>query len=264
MKAGTALVTGGSRGIGKAIAAKLHEEGLRVAVTGRSADKLAEVRQQIPGLLALNADVTDAKKTKAVIAQVEEALGPVDILVNNAGIGGGSRGPQSFMDMDLDDWWRVQETNLKGPALYSHAVLPGMIERGFGVLVNIGSFIAIRPTDLASAYATSKAALARFTDCLAMDLEGSGVQTFCISPGLVLTDMTRDLPFIKDIPESAFAQPEDIADRVCRLASGDYAELSGCFMHVSDDLDRLRDRAEQITEECLYTLRLQGLDGHIP
>ncbi|MEE4659993.1 MAG: SDR family oxidoreductase [Halieaceae bacterium] len=264
MDSKTVLITGGSRGIGRAIAVSLAAQGHRVAVTGRDNEKLAEVVQELPGGIAIDADVADASHTSAVIDEVEKDLGPVDVLINNAGIGGGDAGPQSFMDMSVDDWWRVQETNVKGPVLYSHAVLPGMVERGSGVIINMGSYIAIRPMPGATAYAASKAALARFTDCLSADLEGSGVQVFCVSPGLVLTDMTRDLPFIADIPDSEFQQPEDIAGHVTRLISGRFAPLSGLFLHVKDDLEALLEHADSLREQRLYSLRIDGIKGLIP
>jgi NAD(P)-dependent dehydrogenase (short-subunit alcohol dehydrogenase family) len=263
MDAKTILITGGTRGLGRAMALALAGEGHTVAVTGRDDEKLREIVHELPGGIAIHADVADAAHTQAVIDEVESDIGPVDVLVNNAGIGGG-KAPQVLWDMDVDDWWRVQETNLKGPMLYCHAVLPGMIERGHGSIINIGSYIAIRPMAEATAYAASKAALARFTDCLAADLAETGVQAYCISPGLVLTDMTRDLPFIRHIPDKDFNQPEDIAERVCRLVTGRYAALAGCFLHVKDDLDRLLENAEKIREERLYALRLDGLDGLIP
>jgi len=260
----TVLITGGSRGLGLAMARAFAAQGCRVAITGRDGARLAEAVQDLPGGIAIEADVADAAHTQAVIGEVEADIGPVEVLINNAGIGGDPAGPRSFMDMSVEAWWRVQETNLRGPMLYCHAVLPGMIERGGGVIINIGSYIAIRPMPTASAYAASKAALARFTDCLALDLEDTDVQAFCISPGLVLTDMTRDLPFIKDLPDSDFFQPEDIAERVCRLASGEFAALTGLFLHVGDDLDDLRAQRDRIREERLYSLRLNGLEGLIP
>ncbi len=266
MDAKNVLITGGSRGLGRAMAIALANQGHRVAVTGRDNKMLAEVVHELPGGVAIDADVTDASHTQAVIDEVEKDLGPVDVLINNAGIGGTDKeqGPQSFVDMSVDDWWRVQETNIKGPMLYSHAVLPGMIERGHGFIINIGSYIAVRPMPGATAYAASKAALARFTDCLHADLADTGVQVFCISPGLVLTDMTRNLPFIKEIPESEFNQPEDIGERVCRLVTGDYGALSGLFLHVRDDLDQLRESGDMLREQRLYSLRIDGLEGLIP
>lgn len=264
MDAKNVLITGGSRGLGRAMAIGLAAAGHRVAVTGRDNQKLAEIVHELPGGVAIDADVTDAYHTQAVIDEVEKDLGAIDVLINNAGISGGAGSPQSFMEMSVEDWWRVQETNLKGAMLYSHAVLPGMIERGHGVIINIGSYIAIRPMPGASAYAASKAALARFTDCLYVDLADTGVQVFCISPGLVLTDMTRDLPFIKDIPESEFNQPEDIAERVRKLVTGDYGALSGLFLHVKDDLEQLLEHADKLREQRLYSLRIDGLEGLIP
>lgn len=168
-----------------------------------------------------------------------------------------------FFDMSVEEWWRVQETNIKGPMLYSHAVLPHMLERSGGIIMNLGSYISIRPMAMSTAYAASKAALARFTDCLAADLAGSDVQVFCVSPGMVITDMTKDLPFIKEIPDEDFNQPEDIAALVCELASGNYRDLSGRFIHVRDDISSLLAKAERIEKEHLYQLRMCGLDGLI-
>jgi NAD(P)-dependent dehydrogenase (short-subunit alcohol dehydrogenase family) len=263
MESRNVLITGGSRGLGRAMAVALANQGHRVAVTGRDDRKLKEVIRELPGGVALHADVTDPAHTRSVIDEVEKDIGPVDVLINNAGIGGGENGPQSLVEMDADTWWRVQETNIKGPMLYSKAVLPGMIERSRGIIINVGSYIAIRPSPMATAYGTSKAALARFSDCLAMEVAEQGVQVFCVSPGLVLTDMTRDLPFIKDIPEEEFHQPEEIASLCSALATGNYAALSGRFIHVSDDLETLHANAERVSGDRLYQLSLHGLDGLI-
>ena len=264
MKVKTVLITGGSRGLGRAMAIAFAEAGHRVAVTGRDERKLQEIRDEIPGSLAINADVADPGQTETVVNEVSTRLGAVDVLINNAGIGGDpGDGPQNFVDFDPAIWWRVQETNLRGPMLYAKAVLPAMIARGEGVIINIGSYIAIRPSPMSTAYGTSKAALARFSDCLATEVADQGVQVFCASPGLVLTDMTRDLPFISEIPEADFHQPEDIAALACELASGKYAQLSGLFLHVRDDLPALLADAERVQAERLYQLRLAGLDGLI-
>jgi 3-oxoacyl-[acyl-carrier protein] reductase len=259
----TVLITGGSRGLGRAMAVALAQQGHRVAVTGRDEDALRDVLRELPGGLALQADVSDSNRSKTVIAEVNNDLGPIDVLINNAGISGGAKGPQMFWDMSAADWWRVQETNIKGPMLYCHAVLPHMLQAGGGIIINVGSYISIRPMAMVTAYATSKAALARFTDCLAADLEGSGVQLFCVSPGMVITDMTKDLPFIKEIPDEEFNQPEDIAALVCDLTSGNYGDLSGRFIHVGDDISALLAKAEHIENGHLYQLRMHGLDGLI-
>ena len=257
------LITGGSRGLGRAMAVALAQQGHRVAVTGRDDRKLKEVVKELPGGIAIHADVTDPVHTKTVIHEVAQDIGPVDVLINNAGIGGGESGPQNLVDMDADDWWRVQETNVRGPMLYAKAVLPGMIERGQGIIINVGSYIGIRPSSMATAYGTSKAALARFSDCLAMEVAGQGIQVFCVSPGIVLTDMTRDLPFINDIPREEFHQPEDVASLACELVTGNYARLTGRFIHVRDDLSSLLTNAGRLEQERLYQLSLHGLEGLI-
>jgi len=262
MESRNVLITGGSRGLGRAMALALAAQGHRVAITGRDDQKLKEVVEQLPGGIAIHADVTDSAHSRSVIDEVTRDLGPLDALINNAGIGG-EGGPQPLSDMDADAWWRVHETNVRGPMLYAKAVLPGMLERGAGFIVNIGSYIGIRPSPLATAYSTSKAALARFSDCLAAEVADQGVQVFCVSPGIVLTDMTRSLPFINDIPREEFSQPEDIAALVCELLTGKYAALTGRFIHVRDNLQSLHASAGRMGRERLYQLSLHGLDGLI-
>jgi NAD(P)-dependent dehydrogenase (short-subunit alcohol dehydrogenase family) len=241
----------------------MTNQGHRVAVTGRDESRLETVASELPGCVTIQADVADPAQTASVLQEVTTKIGPVDVLVNNAGIGGGESGPQTLVDTDADLWWRVQETNLRGPMLYAKAVLPGMLERADGIIINVGSYIAIRPSPMATAYGTSKAALARFSDCLAAEVAEHGVQVFCVSPGLVMTDMTRDLPFINDIPEDEFYQPEQLASLSCELMTGQYARLSGHFIHVGDDLSELLANADQLRTERLHQLSMHGLNGLI-
>lgn len=263
MKSKGVLITGGTRGLGYAMAVAMRNQGHRVAITGRDEGRLKEVERDLPGCIAVQADITDARQTASVIQDVTRGIGPVDVLINNAGIGGDEGGPQTLVDIDADVWWRVQETNVRGPMLYSKAVLPGMLERADGTIINVGSYIAIRPSPLATAYGTSKAALARFSDCLAAEVAEQGVQVFCVSPGLVLTDMTKDLPFIKDIPEEEFYQPEQLASVACELMTGTYSNLSGHFIHVGDDLPELLANADRLRKERLHQLCMHGLNGLI-
>lgn len=257
------LITGGSRGLGHAMAVAMINQGHRVAITGRDEERLREVERDLPGCFAVQADVADASRTASVVQDVIRGIGSIDVLINNAGIGGGEGGPQTLVDFDADVWWRIQETNVRGPMLYSKAVLPGMLERADGTIVNVGSYIAIRPSPLATAYGASKAALARFSDCLAAEVAEQGVQIFCVSPGLVLTDMTKDLPFIKEIPEDEFFSPEQLASLVCELMTGKYSDLSGHFIHVADDLPKLVANADRLRKERLHQLCMHGLDGLI-
>ncbi|MEN8242419.1 MAG: SDR family oxidoreductase, partial [Chloroflexota bacterium] len=174
-----AVVTGGGRGIGRVISQKLAAAGASVAVLSRTQSQLDETVSLIKSaggtVSAWSADVADENQIKAVIEEVESTLGPITLLVNNAGSGTAS-GP--IWEGDSDDWWRDVEINLRGPYLCTRTVLPGMISRRNGRIVNIGSNVAIRPTPYATAYSCSKAALLRFTDSVAESVSAMGIQVF--------------------------------------------------------------------------------------
>ena len=136
-----ALVTGGGRGIGRLIARELADAGMRVAVAARSKDQVEETAQEIGGL-AVTADVSKQEDVEAMIATVERELGPIDLLVNNAGVGLSRTLP---WEEDPADWWHVFEINVLGAYLCSRAVLPGMVERGRGRIVNTGSGASYLP-----------------------------------------------------------------------------------------------------------------------
>jgi NAD(P)-dependent dehydrogenase (short-subunit alcohol dehydrogenase family) len=255
----TAVVTGGGRGIGRAIAQALARAGARIAVTARSRDQLDEtvalITAQGHPCAAFTMDVTDPKRVKEGMAAITAHFGPVDLLVNNAGIGGRRVLP---WEVNADDWWRTIEVNLRGAFLCSHAVLPTMVERRQGRIINIGSNAGIRPAPMASEYSVSKAAMLRLTDCLAEAVRDHNVQVFAISPGLVLTDMTRHRQNSPDYPPSAWT-PIERAGEVCVfLASGQADQLTGRYIHVrEDDEHDLVQRADEIVEQDLYTLRLR-------
>src|SRR5262245_11836793 len=179
-----ALVTGGGRGIGRAIATALAEAGAAVAVLARSIDQLAEtvghVTRSGGRAVACPADVTDRAAVEAAVADVESRLGPIDLLVNNAGIGG-PVGP--LAETDPDDWWRCVEVNLRGPLLCTRALLPGMLARARGRVVNVASGAGTRAIPHLSAYVASKAALIRLTENLDAEVRASGVRVFAIQPG---------------------------------------------------------------------------------
>lgn len=263
-----ALVTGGGRGIGRVTAVALAQVGTSVVAVARSRDEVEETAAIIEGsggrAIGLSADVADRAAVEAVVAEVEGRLGPVDVLVNNAGIGGPN---VPLWECDPEAWWRVLEVNLRGPMLLCRAVLPAMIRRRSGVIVNVGSYAGIRASMggvAGTAYPVSKAALVRFTDTLAASVDEHGVRVFTISPGLVRTAMTEGVDAFDDVPENAWTPPEAAASLVVRLASGEGAALNGCFIHVGDDLDALLREAERIGAEGLYTLRLIGLEGLVP
>ena len=261
-----ALVTGGGRGIGRAIAIALSDAGAMLAVVARSEAEIEEtVGLIVEGggrAVGFAADVTNRVDVERAVAVTEKEIGPVSILVNNAG----SAGPLTpLWETDPEDWWRTIEINLRGPMLCAHAVLPGMIQRRRGTIVNVGSYAGIRASTGGGhgPYATSKAALVRFTDSLAAATGEHGVQVFTISPGLVHTAMTAGIVDFDQIPEDAWSPPEAAALLVVRLAEGAGAGLNGRFIHVNDDLDLLAREAERIEREGLYTLRLLNLDGPV-
>jgi NAD(P)-dependent dehydrogenase (short-subunit alcohol dehydrogenase family) len=261
-QAQVALVTGGGRGIGQAIAGRLLADGLSVAITGRDGGRLEKARRELgERVLALPADVSDRRAVQQVVDRVLQQFGRIDVLVNNAGVGGQRA---RLWEADLDDWWQVQEVNLRGPMIYAHAVLPGMIERRCGVVINVGSYGALRPLPEGSSYSVSKAALARLSDCLAPEVEEFGIDVFCVSPGLVDTDMTRGLRDVfGGLPASAWNDRSDCAHLISRLVHEDCRALSGRFLHVRDDFDALLAQARRVREQDLYRLGMRNLDGWI-
>ena len=247
---GVALVTGGGRGIGASIARELAAAGMRVAVSARSADQVEDVAREIGGL-AVTADVSNADDVRAMVDRVESELGPVDLLVNNAGVSGDAGGPTP----DPDAWWQVFEINVFGAFLVTDAVLPGMLERGSGRIVNMGSGASYLPGGgMNTAYGASKAALGRYTELLAGQVRDQGVYVFLMSPGLVQTEMTSSFP------EDAPWTPPELAPRLVRaFASGKLDTLAGRYIHAEhdQDLDALERRAAEIVEQDLNAIRLR-------
>lgn len=238
---------------------------MRVALIGRSLRDIESTRQCILNeggqALALAADVTDPRAIEGAVAAVTEHFGPVRLLVNNAGTYGTPATP--LLHYDSDDWWRVMEVNVRGPMLLIRAVLRGMIESQRGCIVNLGSYAATQSSPGSSAYSASKAALCRLTESLAGELTGTGVTVFTVSPGLVRTDMTAQLPAARTYAEELWDPPGAVAGLVIRLMRGDADRLSGCFLHVRDDLDELLANSEHIARDELFRLRLVKLHGAI-
>jgi NAD(P)-dependent dehydrogenase (short-subunit alcohol dehydrogenase family) len=261
-----ALVTGAGRGIGRAIALALSGAGAAVAVCARSEDEVTGVAGQIEGrgkhALAVQCDVTDRQEVEGMVAVVEEAIGPVDLLVNNAGQFG-PVGPLAATDPD--DWWQVLEVNLRGPLYCTRAVLPSMLARSHGRIVNVSSGVGFAAIPMLSAYVVSKTALYRLSENLAAETRGHGVMVFAIDPGLVRTAISESAlscgePSIEQWFTDAFANQEDVsaesaASLVVYLASGAADVLSGRNIDVSDDVAQMLARATEIEEHDLYVLR---------
>jgi NADP-dependent 3-hydroxy acid dehydrogenase YdfG len=246
---GVALVTGGGRGIGARIARELADAGMRVAVTARSADQVEAVATEIGGL-ALVGDVSRRDDVGGWVERTETELGPVDLLVANAGT---STAHDDIWKVDPEDWWRVHEVNVFGVFLSCRAVIPAMLERSAGRIVIVASGAAYLPGAQSTAYTSSKAAVHRFAETLANQLEGR-IPVFSISPGLVQTAMT-DGRFPDDAPWT----PPELAPRLVRvLASGRADALAGRYLHAEhDDIEDLIARADEIVAEDLNAIRLR-------
>jgi 3-oxoacyl-[acyl-carrier protein] reductase len=242
---GVALVTGGGRGIGAGIARELADAGMRVGVTGRTAEQVEAVAGEIGGF-ALVGDVT---KREDVERWVEEA-GEIELLVANAGTGNQDAAP---WEVPLDDWWHVFEVNVLGVHLSCRAVIPGMLERGSGHIVITGSGASYLPGARETAYTASKAAICRYGEVLANRLAGQ-IPVFVISPGLVRTTMTEDR-----FPDDAPWTPPELAPQLVRvLASGRADALAGRYLHAEhDDVEDLIRRADEIVENDLNAIRLR-------
>jgi 3-oxoacyl-[acyl-carrier protein] reductase len=247
---GVALVTGGGRGIGRGIALELARAGMRVAVSSRTRSEVEETAREAGGL-AVEADVSKQEDVERMVAEVERELGPVDLLVNNAGI---DLWEERAWEEEAADWWRVLEVNVLGPYLCCRTVVPGMIERGRGRIVNVGSGAGYLPGSTHSAYTASKAAVYRFGETLATQLQPYAIPVFTISPGLVRTSMTDG-----NFPDDAPWTPPELAPRLVReLATGKLDRLSGRYVHAEhDDTDDLAARADEVVENDLNAIRLR-------
>jgi len=266
-----AVVTGGGRGVGRAVAQTVASAGAAVAVVARSnaeIDETARLIQQSGGSAqAFPADVADPAAAAGAMAAITKRLGPVDLLVNNAAA---IKPFGPFWETDIAEWWCGMEVNMLGPLLCTRSVLPGMVARGRGRIINVASGAGTMSTPYYTGYVTSKTALIRFSECLALETKPYGVAVFSISPGTVRTRMSEYslnsregqewLPWFRRIFDEKIDVPaERPAQLVLELASGRLDALSGRFLSIYDDLDALLKNAAAIQEQNLYSLKLDKL-----
>lgn len=265
-----AVVTGGGRGLGRAFAVALAHEDARVVLVARSRAELietAELVQRAGGIAHIYcADVTDWDVTLKIIAEIKDSVGPVDLLVNNAGVGG-PIGPVS--ETDPEELWRCIEVNLRGALNWTRAVLPQMLERKRGRIINVASGAGTVAIPYMAGYVTSKSALIRFTEVLAQEVKDDGVSVFAIEPGTVKTAMAmyalespagrRWIPWYRNIFEEKLdVLPEYAADLVVRLARGEADVLTGRYIARDDDLDLIVAQSEKAIENEWGVLRVRG------
>jgi len=225
----TALVTGGTRGIGKAISQALKAAGYQVAANYAGNDEAARAFTSQTGIRAFKWSVADYEACKAGIAEVEAALGPVDVLVNNAGI----TRDAPFHKMSPAQWREVIDTNLSGVFNMTHPVWNGMRERGFGRIITISSINGQKGQFAQANYSAAKAGDLGFTRALALEGARKGITVNAICPGYIATDMVMAVPeavrnqIIDTIPAGRLGEPEEIARCVVFLAAEEAGFING-------------------------------------
>ena len=231
----TALVTGSTRGIGRAIASGLTEAGARVAVVGRDQVRAAEVAAELSGgAQGFGADVSDPASVVALVQAVEESFGQIDILVNNAGL---TRDNLLFRIKD-DDWDMVLDANLRGAFVAIRATARGMMKRRWGRIINIASIVGITGNKGQANYAASKAGLIGLTKSVAKELGTRNILVNAIAPGFIETDMTAAMTpearaaLSGQIPLDRLGSPQDIAGMVLFLASDLASYITGQVLVV--------------------------------
>ncbi len=234
MEGRVALVTGGGRGLGRAIAARLAEEGAKVAISYRSNDAAARETEELvqkagAGCETFKGDVASPEDVEALMRGVGEAFGPVEILVNNAG----TTRDNILLRMKDAEFEEVLATNLKGTYLCTRAVLRGMVRARWGRIVNISSVVGLLGNAGQANYAASKAGMIGFTKSVAREVAGRGITANAVAPGYVETELTGALPenvkeqILGQVPVGRFGEPEEIAEVVAFLAGDRAAYITG-------------------------------------
>jgi len=234
-----ALVTGATRGIGRAIALELARRGARVVGTATTAQGAADVGQALAQAGAAGEgralDVRDAARCEALVEELQKSVGAVDILVNNAGI---TRDNLALRMKDAE-WDDVMETNLKAVFRLSRAVMRGMMKARWGRIINITSVVGASGNAGQANYAAAKAGVTGLTKSLARELGSRGITVNCVAPGFIDTDMTRALAqaqreaLLGQIPLGRLGEPGDVAAAVAYLASPAAGYVTGCVLHVN-------------------------------
>jgi NAD(P)-dependent dehydrogenase (short-subunit alcohol dehydrogenase family) len=236
-----ALVTGGSKGLGEAMALGLAEAGAKVVVTSRHADECEETAQRIidatgGDILALEGDVTDKAQVEANVADTLAHFGQIDILVNNAG----TNVRTGTIDLPLEDWQRIVDVNLTGPFICAQACLPHMVERRYGRIINLSSIFGAVGFPSRSPYTATKGGLLNITRAWALEFANDGITVNAICPGPFDTPMNRPLrddpvayqTFVSKIPMGRWGDLEELSSVAVFLASEASSYVTGSALFV--------------------------------
>jgi 3-oxoacyl-[acyl-carrier protein] reductase len=224
-----ALVTGGASGIGAAVASRLVAEGARVASLDLEA-------AESEGVLALSGDVSRSSDVEAAVSQAEVELGPIDVLVCSAGVPGDSL---PSMEISDEEWRRVLGINADGVFFCNRAVAPGMVERGYGRIVNLASIAGKEGNPMAAAYSASKAAVIGMTKAIGKDLARTGVLVNCVAPAVIETPILEGVSqqhidyMVERIPMGRMGSAEEVAALICWLASEECSFSTGATYDIS-------------------------------
>ena len=269
------LLTGASRGIGRATALAFAAAGASVACTARTSSSLTDLVSEIASKgflksLAIPADISDPATPAEIVKEVEAALGPIDILINNAGILYGSTIEH---DPSIDKWWKVMETNVRAPMALIHAVLPSMIARNSGTIISVSSDEATKCSPGLSSYAASKAAITKAHEIIDLEFRPHGVTTFSVHPGAIAgTSIASDIniraleanPELQELASTYMSTMTDTtalaADTMVALAADPEAKiLSGKFVNSTQDLGQVIAEAKKgtIEEQGLYRVGIR-------
>ncbi|KAB3535202.1 3-oxoacyl-[acyl-carrier-protein] reductase [Alkaliphilus pronyensis] len=239
LKGKTALVTGGSRGIGKAISKALAKAGANVVINytsnGEAADEVVkELEKEGVKALAVKANVADPNDVKEMMKKIEENFEGIDILVNNAGI----TRDNLFMRMKDEEWQQVMDVNLNGIFFCTKAVIRRMMKQKYGKIINMSSVVGVMGNAGQANYCASKAGVIGLTKSLARELAVKNINVNGIAPGFIDTDMTSVLPdsikedLLNNIPLKRYGKPDDIANLVVFLSSENANYITGQIIHV--------------------------------
>lgn len=238
-----ALITGGARGIGRAIAIKLAEEGANVIINYTASASLAEelvghLQSRGVKALAIQGDVSDAEAAQRLVEEALAQFGSVDILINNAGI----TRDNLLIRMKDEDWDRVMDVNLKGTFLMTKLVGKVMLKKRYGKIVNITSVVGLMGNAGQANYAASKAGVIGFTKSVAKEFAARGITVNAVAPGFIRSDMTNSLneevveKYLENIPLGNLGEPEDVANAVVFLCSEESRYVTGQILSVDGGL----------------------------